>query len=179
MTIRLFFYGLLSLPALAMAQGGLSSPPSAEPASIRQRAAIVLYLRANLGEPYKLGAEDAPKGFDCSGLVQRAYESAGVEVPRTAEEQFEASTPVAVSELEAGDLLFFRMGSGRQKHLHVIVYVGEEHAIHASIKHDAVREIELDQGPWSEDFLGARRLLKAAPTGPSVPSSEPKAGAGI
>lgn len=178
MTLRLFFHGLFLLPALAMAQAG-SPSPSTDSASLRQRAAIVSYLRANLGEPYKLGAEDAPKGFDCSGLVQRAYESAGLEVPRTAEEQFEASAPVAVSDLQAGDLLFFRMGKGGQKHLHVIVYVGEGHAIHASIKHDAVREIELDQGPWSEDFLGARRLLKAAPPVPPASSPTASPGAGI
>lgn len=127
----------------------------------QERTGIVSYLRKNMGEPYKLGAESAPLGFDCSGLVQRAYQSVGVQVPRVAEQQFETGVSVTISELKAGDLLFFRMGSGATRHLHVMIYVGDGRAIHASILHDAVREIELDRGPWPEDFLAARRLLKS------------------
>lgn len=150
------------LPPLSQADEpeGATPPPVAAPDPLAaERARIVDYLRRNLGEPYKLGAEKAPQGFDCSGLVQQAYAAAGVEVPRTAEQQLEAGMPVGLADLAVGDLLFFRMPFGRESHLHVIVYVGDGHAIHASVTHDAVREIDLDDGPWRSRFIAARRLL--------------------
>lgn len=61
---------------------------------------------AQLGRPYEWGAA-GPDAFDCSGLVLRAWEAAGVELPRVAADQYRAAGQVPVAEAVPGDLVFF------------------------------------------------------------------------
>src|SRR5438128_1643465 len=73
---------------------------------------IVVRAIALLGTPYEFGG-DAPGGFDCSGLVRYVHHELGIEVPRTAAEQYRAALAVDLEHLEPGDLLFFRtQGAG-------------------------------------------------------------------
>ena len=72
------------LPALSFSAG------TGERAGRRTRSNFAL---AQLGTPYRWGGE-GPDAFDCSGLVQAAYASAGVALPRVAQQQFERG-PVA------------------------------------------------------------------------------------
>ena len=81
---------------------GMTSSPQA-------RAAIAFALK-QLGKPYVWGAE-GPGSYDCSGLTWAAYRSAGVGIPRVAADQQHAVTPVPVSELLPGDLVFFSTAS--------------------------------------------------------------------
>lgn len=133
----------------------LPSPAAIEPT----RGAITHFLRANLGEPYRFGATGGRQGFDCSGLVLRAYEAAGLKVPRVSVDQLRAGAPVALDALKAGDLLFYRMLPNAPQRLHVVVYVGEGRAIHASVKHQKVREIDITRGVWARQLIAARTLL--------------------
>lgn len=55
------------------------------------------------GVPYAWGGTTPGQGLDCSGLTQWAYGEAGVDLPRTAQEQ-SVGTPVAQSDLLPGDL---------------------------------------------------------------------------
>lgn len=165
-----FFSGLLllalALPALpcqamrldeqldeAAMQWGPAVPIDTE------RAAITDYLRASLGEPYRLGATGGSEGYDCSGLVLRAYAAAGLEVPRVSSEQLRTGAAVPLDALRAGDLLFYRMGGNRPQGLHVVVYVGEGRAIHASVGHRQVREIDITRSVWSKRLVAARTFL--------------------
>src|SRR5207248_1842892 len=50
--------------------------------------AAVAYALAQLGTPYQWGGEGAG-GFDCSGLVQAAFASAGIQLPRVAQAQYD------------------------------------------------------------------------------------------
>lgn len=78
---------------------------------------------AQVGTPYVWGGETPGVGFDCSGLVQAAYQAAGVALPRTAQEQRDATTLVGSGQpLEPGDLVFF--GTGPSSVSHVGIYVG-------------------------------------------------------
>lgn len=122
------------------------------------RRAIARFIRAALGKPYQYGATD-DSAFDCSSLVQRAYEAAGRQVPRVASEQLKASAPVPLSKLRSGDLLFYRMSAARPQRLHVVIYMGEGRAIHASVKHQVVREIDITGRLWASRLVAARRLL--------------------
>jgi cell wall-associated NlpC family hydrolase len=45
---------------------------------------------AQAGTPYVWGGETPGAGFDCSGLVQAAYQAAGISLPRVAQDQFDA-----------------------------------------------------------------------------------------
>ena len=78
---------------------------------------------AQVGTPYIWGGETPGAGFDCSGLAQAAYRVAGVALPRTAQEQYDAGPPIpANAPLQPGDLVFF--GSGPTDVSHVGIYVG-------------------------------------------------------
>jgi cell wall-associated NlpC family hydrolase len=109
--------------------GGLHVDPAtldhpALPPSARARAAI-LAAYADLGKPYVFGAE-GPDAFDCSGLIQRVWRQAGVELPRTSSEQAEAGQQVPLSQIQPGDLVIYYAGRN-----HVGMYVGDGKIIHA------------------------------------------------
>jgi cell wall-associated NlpC family hydrolase len=80
---------------------------------------------AQVGTPYVWGGETPGVGFDCSGLVQAAYEATGITLPRTAQAQYDATTKLAPDEpLEPGDLVFF--GGEPSNVEHVGIFVGME-----------------------------------------------------
>jgi cell wall-associated NlpC family hydrolase len=72
-------------------------------------AAAIAYARAQIGKPYEWGAT-GPDAFDCSGLVMRAYASAGVSIARTSQAQW--ATEPGVSDPAPGDLVFFAGADG-------------------------------------------------------------------
>lgn len=69
-----------------------------------QAAAAVQAARSAMGTPYQWGGTAPGSGFDCSGLTQWAYAQAGVDIPRTAQEQA-VGTPVSKEQLLPGDLV--------------------------------------------------------------------------
>lgn len=83
------------------------------------------YALAQVGKPYSWGAS-GPDSFDCSGLMQAAYASAGISLPRTTYAQVSAGTPVSTSALQPGDLVFFY---GNE---HVGMYIGNGKVVHAA-----------------------------------------------
>jgi cell wall-associated NlpC family hydrolase len=70
-----------------------------------------------------------PPNFDCSGLVQAAFCSVGIWIPRDAYQQQDFTIPISKSELQAGDLIFFGNGA---KANHVAMYLGADSYIHSS-----------------------------------------------
>ncbi|MFC9928479.1 NlpC/P60 family protein [Streptomyces sp. NPDC127190] len=112
-------------------------------------ATAVAYAYAKLGSPYVWGAT-GPNAFDCSGLVQAAYRSAGVSLPRTTYSQINAGRRVSRSELQPGDLVFFYSGIS-----HVGLYIGNGQMIHAPNPSAPVRIAPVDEMP----FAGATRVV--------------------
>ncbi|WP_046733135.1 NlpC/P60 family protein [Streptomyces humi] len=112
-------------------------------------AAAVAYAYSKLGSPYVWGAT-GPDAFDCSGLAQAAYRSAGVSIPRTTYAQINAGRRVSRSELEPGDLVFFYSGIS-----HVGIYIGNGQMIHAPNPSAPVRIAPVDEMP----FAGAARVV--------------------
>lgn len=94
-------------------------------ASSSAAQAAVSYALAQVGKAYAWGAS-GPDSFDCSGLTQAAYASAGVSLPRTTYAQVSAGTSVSTSALQPGDLLFFY---GNE---HVGIYIGDGKVVHAA-----------------------------------------------
>ena len=91
--------------------------------------AIVEYALQFVGNPYVYGGTSLTDGADCSGFTQSVMASFGISIPRTAAAQSESGTPVSLSDIQAGDLLFYE-GSGGIGH--VTIYMGNGQVVHAS-----------------------------------------------
>ncbi len=124
--------------------------------------------KGELGEPYRYGDESPQSGFDCSGLTQWAYHQAGVDIPRVAADQFNVGTPVSLSDLKEGDLVFFRISGGAVDH--VGMYVGNNEFIEAPATGQNVQYASLNDPYWAQRFAGARQIVPlAAP--PATPDA--------
>ncbi|HEX2863795.1 MAG TPA: C40 family peptidase, partial [Deinococcales bacterium] len=116
-----------------------------------------------LGVPYRYGGT-TPSGLDCSGFTSVVLLELGVKVPRTAEAQYAAGTPVTRDNLRAGDLVFFdTLGSGVS---HVGIYLADGTFIHAASLPPKVIESRLDEPYYATRYLGARRFLPDVPASP-------------
>jgi cell wall-associated NlpC family hydrolase len=74
--------------------------------NLKPAAGGVLAIAAQYqGLPYHYGGTSPSTGFDCSGFTQWVFKQIGISLPRTAEEQRQAVTPV--SNPQPGDLVFF------------------------------------------------------------------------
>lgn len=108
-----------------------------------------------IGVPYVFGGT-TPYGFDCSGYVRYVFAQAGVALPRMADEQYYYGTPIATSELRAGDLVFFSTYTYGPSH--VGIYLGDNNFINASSSRGVVID-SLGNSYWSSTYIGARRVL--------------------
>ncbi len=117
------------------------------------------------GVPYRLGGS-SESGVDCSAFVQITFRSKlGVDLPRTTEELAREGERVSRSELQAGDLVFFKTGF-RQRH--VGIYMGGKRFLHASTSR-GVMTSSLNNVYWKERYWKARRIeLEDQPAALSV-----------
>lgn len=91
-------------------------------------ATVLASIESVKGTPYKMvGAANDPSFgyFDCSGLMQWAFKQAGINLPRTAQEQYNYVMKISESEAKPGDLIFFEgtYNAGRPI-THVGLYIG-------------------------------------------------------
>lgn len=120
------------------------------------REGLIEDARQFLGVPY-VWAGTASFGFDCSGFCFRLYQLQGIQIPRDADEQAAAGTPVSPGELLPGDLVFFAGEGGRGEIHHVGVYAGGGVMIHAPNSRSDVRTDSVSTGPYAAEFCCARR----------------------
>jgi cell wall-associated NlpC family hydrolase len=86
--------------------------------------AAVDYALGQVGKPYVWGGA-GPHGFDCSGLVMKAWQAGGVDLPHHAADQWRYGPPISRDDLRAGDLVFlYSLG-------HVQLYTGNGLVVHA------------------------------------------------
>ena len=98
-------------------------------------------------------------GFDCSSFVRYILGRAdGVDLPRTAEEQYYHGSAVSREDLRPGDLVFFK-NTYRHGISHVGIYTGNGKFVHAANSHKGVREDSLDTSYYSNHYAGARRVI--------------------
>lgn len=104
--------------------------PDVPPSQVAGRA--IAFALAEVGKPYVWGAE-GPHAYDCSGLMLRAYESAGVTLPRTSRQQYWAGTQLPVRAAQPGDLLFWAYDTSDPDSIHhVAMYLGNGRMVEAA-----------------------------------------------
>ncbi|MEG9246708.1 C40 family peptidase [Arthrobacter sp. Soc17.1.1.1] len=104
-------------------------PAPAPPSGTGAGAAAMSYALSKTGDPYHYAwGDNGPRGYDCSGLTQQAFASAGVALPRTAAQQYSAVQHVPLSQMRPGDLVFW--GSGADI-WHVAIYLGGNRVVNA------------------------------------------------
>ncbi|MEU6852867.1 bifunctional lytic transglycosylase/C40 family peptidase [Actinacidiphila alni] len=134
--------------------------PVGRVAPSQQAAGAIYYAQQRLGTDYLWGGEGtAAQGgrFDCSGLTQAAYHSVGIELPRVANDQWNAGAHPSRADLLPGDLVFFAtdLTDPRTIH-HVGIYVGGGYMIDAPHTGAKIRFDPIG----SADYIGATRVTR-------------------
>ncbi|MFS0825449.1 C40 family peptidase [Pseudomonas phoenicis] len=129
----------------------------------KQSSAVLSRAVNALGTPYRWGGSSPKKGFDCSGLVQYAFNDvANVDLPRTSSAMAQGhGVKVAKSDLKPGDLIFFNIKSRRVNH--VAIYLGNDRFIHAPRRGKKVSIDTLKKPYWQQHYVVAKRVLPKEP----------------
>jgi cell wall-associated NlpC family hydrolase len=144
---------LVLLLLLAGLSGCASTPPeTAAPPAVHQPVLDIAV--SGLGTPYRYGGS-TPRGFDCSGLVYYAYYKTGIRIPRSTMAQYRHARPVALKNLQPGDLVFFR--SAHRSVSHVGIYADNARFIHAPSRGRVVSYDSLNDPYWKKRLVAAGR----------------------
>ncbi|MFJ5922847.1 NlpC/P60 family protein [Kitasatospora sp. NPDC092948] len=143
----------------ALAQSFTAPPdPGVQLALSKEAAGAIYYAQSKLGIDYMWGGtgqtwEDGR--FDCSGLMQAAFKSVGIDLPRVANDQWYSGPHPSRDQLRPGDLVFFAndLEDPRTIH-HVGIYVGGGYMIDAPHTGAKVRYDTINQ----RDYIGATRV---------------------
>lgn len=110
------------------------------------------------GWKYVYGGSNPNTSFDCSGLVQWCYGKAGIKLPRTAQEQYDVTRHIPLSQAKAGDLVFFHSTYNAGTYVtHVGIYAGNNRMYHAG---DPIGYADLTSKYWQSHLIGAGRISK-------------------
>jgi hypothetical protein len=125
----------------------------------RLRKGLVKSAESFIGMSYYWGGVSGETGFDCSGLAMAVYKLNGLNLPRTAGEQWAAGRPVDNNRLSLGDLVFFSIKKTGYAS-HVGVYIGENKFIHAPGEGKKIRVDSLLTAYFQKHYSGARSYLR-------------------
>ncbi|AEN11719.1 MULTISPECIES: C40 family peptidase [unclassified Streptomyces] len=128
-----------------------SSTASYSSSATGSAASVVAFAQAQIGDAYVSGGT-GPNSWDCSGLVQAAFRTVGVDLPRVSQSQSTAGTQVSLDNLQPGDILYW---GGAGSAYHVGIYVGGGQFVGAQNSSTGVVQKSLDYDPPS----GAVRVL--------------------
>jgi hypothetical protein len=138
-------------------------PVSLTRAAIEPRLPEVMaFTRRAMAQPntYLWGGTIGPN-YDCSGLMQAAFASVGIQLPRDSYQQEAFTQPIGWDQLQPGDLVFF---GTPERTTHVALYLGDGSYIHSSGKDQGRNGIGIDSltdlsHPVSRAYHGQLRRL--------------------
>ncbi len=128
------------------------APAPSAPSSAAQQA--IAFARAQIGDPYLFGGT-GPDQWDCSGLMLKSFESAGISLPRTAAQQWTVGQHIrAMVDLEPGDMVFFAYDLSDASTIHHVgLYIGDGLMIEAPHTGAFVRTASINRSGY---FGGTR-----------------------
>lgn len=132
------------VPAVGGAPAGGGGAPDglSIPVPASERATVVQAALTQVGSPYAWGGA-GPGGFDCSGLVMWAFQQAGISLPHSSQALAQGGQPVALSDLQPGDVLTFYSDAS-----HAGIYIGDGLMVHSSTYGVPVRVVPMtSSGP--------------------------------
>ncbi|ADU01939.1 cell wall-associated hydrolase, invasion-associated protein (plasmid) [Mycolicibacterium gilvum Spyr1] len=115
--------------------GDVAAPPTGEGVAVVQAALT------RVGAPYSWGAT-GPDAFDCSGLIKWAFLQNGKSLPRSSQALAQGGQPVAVSDLQPGDIVTFYSDVS-----HAGIYIGDGMMVHASTYGTPVKVSPISNAP--------------------------------
>jgi cell wall-associated NlpC family hydrolase len=131
--------------------GTAGLPAATPPSAVAARA--ITAARTLLGKPYLWGGT-GPVGYDCSGLTGFAYQAAGINLPRTAAQQWATGPHPKAADMQPGDLIFWATDPHDMSTIHhVAIYLGDGMMISTNHTGDVARV----QPVWLDEFVGATR----------------------
>ena len=140
-------------------QGGDIAPQAANYQRDGNADDLIRSAMGLLGVAYRWGGTSVRTGFDCSGFMQHIFRKAfAVNLPRTSAEQARVGTYVARSDLQPGDMVFFRTAGSRISH--VGMYIGNDRFIHAPRTGKRIEITSLSNRYWSARYATARRVKR-------------------
>ena len=140
-----------TLSASSGSSAGSGSSSSYSSSATGSAASVIAFAQSQIGDAYVSGGT-GPNSWDCSGLVQAAFGSVGVDLPRVSQSQSTAGTQVSLDNLQPGDILYW---GGAGSAYHVGIYVGGGQFVGAQNSSTGVVQKSLDYDPPS----GAVRVL--------------------
>jgi cell wall-associated NlpC family hydrolase len=147
----------LFLPMMVAAAFAMSA---CTPATVAGQNAVNA-ARTQIGKPYVYGGASPAVGFDCSGLTLWAWQQAGVRtMPRTSAAQYQWTTRITKSQLQAGDLIFYSSDGPSGTVSHVSLYSGQNTQIQALKPGLNVNEYPMTY--WADHVVGYGRVPASA-----------------
>ena len=116
--------------------GGSSSSSSSGNSSVNVSgsglgAQIASYALKFVGNPYVSGGTSLTNGADCSGFTWAVHRAFGISIPRISRDQAKSGKSVSISNVQAGDIIYY--GD------HVGIYIGNGQIVHASTKATGIK----------------------------------------
>lgn len=121
-----------------------------------QRDRILIEIIKYMDTPYKFGG-NSKTGIDCSAFTQNVFSCLGINLFRSAREQYTQGIFIKEkNDLAFGDLVFFNTRR-RVKPGHVGIYLGDNLFAHASSKKGVIIS-SMEHSYYSKRYMGGRRI---------------------
>ncbi len=142
-------------PATYRALLGRDMPAVSRDSSVAAARRLIQFSMKYLGVPYVFGGTSTD-GFDCSGFTRHVYRIVGLELPRTADNQFAVGRGVSQQRLLPGDMVFFTTYAPGASHSGI--YIGDGRFISATSSRGIAVD-SLNSSYWGPRYVGARRVI--------------------
>jgi len=130
------------------------------PVSLPER--VLSLAQSYIGTPYKYGSNSSDR-FDCSGFVRHCYGSCRIDLPHGSGSQSQLCDAIALSEVQPGDLLFFKGRNAKSSligHVAMVLDVvdGKIRMIHATTHGGVMIDVYDNSAYYTTRFVKAGRL---------------------